>query len=300
MRSTARRLAWRDWRYHSCAGERGALREGRRQRGAIAAIGLLALLLAACTALTGPAPTAFLRVAAPRSLASQLAEVAEAFSARQPEISIQIDSADAALAVEMLRRGEVEIAAMTWLPPDLPATWTATPVAWDAVVLIVHADNPLPGLTMLQARRVFAGWAWRWGDVGGIPFAPEESEPIQVVSREEGAGTRAFFEQQVMGEEAVTLTALVIPNSSAVVDYVASHRNAIGYVSMGEVDARVRVVPLEGVTPTPETVSASGYHLAHPVYLVTRQRSAAVRSFVDFVLSPGGQALLGARYGRVR
>lgn len=294
MSSTARRLAWRGWRCRSCAGERSA------RRGAIAAIGLLALLLAACTALAGPAPTTLLRVAAPRSLIPQLAEVVEAFSARQPEISIQIDSADATLAAEMLRRGEVEIAAMTWLPPDLPTTWTATPIVWDAVVLIVHADNPLPGLTMLQAQRIFAGWAWRWEDVGGISFAPDEAEPIQVVSREEGAGTRAFFERQVMGEEAVTLTALVIPNSSAIVDYVANHRNAIGYVSMAEVDARVRVVPLEGATPTPETVSASGYHLAHPVYLVTRQRSAAIQSLVDFALSPGGQALLGARYGRVR
>lgn len=261
---------------------------------------MLALWLAACTALTGPAPTALLRITAPRGLTPSLAEMAEAFSARQPEISVQIDSADAALAVEMLRRGEVEIAAMTWLPSDLPATWTATPIAWDAVVLIVHADNPLSGLTMLQARRIFAGWAWRWEDVGGVAFAPGEAEPIQVVSREEGAGARALFERQVMAGEAVTLTALVIPNSAAVVDYVAGHRNAIGYVSMAEVDARVRVVPLEGVAPTPETVSASGYHLAHPVYLVTRQRSAALQSFIDFVLSPGGQALLGARYGRVR
>ncbi len=241
-----------------------------------------------------------LRIAAPRSLTPQLAEVAEAFRARQPEVSVQIDSADAALAADMLRRGEVEIAAMTWLSPDLPATWTTTPIAWDAVVLIVHADNPLSGLTMLQARRIFAGWAWRWEDVGGVSFAPEEAEPIQVVSREEGAGTRSFFERQVMAGEAVTLTALVIPNSSAVVDYVASHRNAIGYVSMSEVDARVRVVPLEGVTPMPETVSTSGYHLAYPVYLATRQRSAAAQSFIDFVLSPGGQALLGEHYGRVR
>lgn len=281
-------------------GERDARHNRRWKRRAPVGIGLLALLLAACAALAGPAPAALLRIAAPRSLVPQLAEVAEAFSTRQPEISVQIDSADATLAAEMLRRGEAEIAAVIWLPPDLPASWTTTPIAWDAVVLIVHADNPLPDLTMLQARRIFAGWAWRWEDVGGVSFAPGEAESIQVVSREEGAGTRALFEQQVMAGEVVTLTALVIPNSAAVVDYVASHRNAIGYVSMAEVDARVRVVPLEGVAPTPETVSASGYHLAHPVYLVARQRSAALQSFVDFVLSPGGQALLGARYGRVR
>ena len=54
------------------------------------------------------------------------------------------------------------------------------------------------------------------------------------------------------------------------------------------------------MTPTPEMVSAGGYHLAHPVYLVTRQRPAAMRSFVGFVPLPGGQALPGARYGRVR
>ncbi len=261
---------------------------------------LLAVLLAACAVTTPPATPVLLRLAGATSMTPLLEELTQAFTAQHPDLALEVQDGNTALSLDILARGEVDMAAVPWLPPELPSAWVATPVAWDGLAIIVHPSNPLGGLTLFQVRRLFAGWAFRWQDVGAPASAGEDSPTIQVISREEGAGARAVFERQVMEGERVTPTALVMPTSRAVVDYIAEHENAIGYVSMGWADVRVRVLQIEGLLPTPETVRR-GYHLAHPLYLVTRgQPVGPAKAFLDFVLSPAGQSIVGKRYGRVR
>jgi phosphate transport system substrate-binding protein len=204
------------------------------------------------------------------------------------------------LGLELLAKGEADMAAASRLPADLPTRWVATPIAWDGLAIIVHPDNPLEELTLFQLRHVFAGWVSRWQDVGAPVAEEEDVLTIQVLSREDGSGTRAVFEQQVMGDERVTFAALVMPGSQAVVDYVADHPNTIGYVSMALTDSHVKALRIEGLAPTPATVR-SGYHLARPFYLVTRGRpTGRSQAFIDFVLGPAGQAIVGEKYGRVR
>jgi phosphate transport system substrate-binding protein len=105
----------------------------------------------------------------------------------------------------------------------------------------------------------------------------------------------------VMGEDPVTLTALVMPNSQAVVDYVASDPYALGYVSMAYLDSKVRAVTVEGLLPTPETVSRGEYHLTRELILLSRpDASPQVQEFLNFAVSPAGQSIVAQDYGRVR
>ncbi len=259
-----------------------------------------AILLAACAITTPPSTPTLLRLAGSTSMMPLLDELGQAFRAQRPDITFEIQSGNTALSLDLLNRGEVDLAAASWLPANLSSAWVATPIAWDGLAIVVHPDNPLEGLTLLQLRRVFAGWAFRWQDVGAPTIAGEDFSTIQAISREDGSGTRALFEQQVMGNERVTLTALVMPTSQAVVDYIADHEDAIGYVSMALANDRVKVLRIEGRLPTPATVR-SGYHLAYPLYLVTRgQPTGPAKAFLDFALSPAGQSIVGKRYGQVR
>lgn len=280
------------------------MNNGHKMKGTLAVFALcillFAVLLAACAVTPPPATPILLRLAGVTNMAPLLEELSQAFSAQRSDVVFEMQSGNTALGLDLLARGEAELAAASWLPSELPSAWVATPIAWDGLAIIVHPSNPVDGLTLFQLRRVFAGWAFHWQDVGAPATSGEGFLTIQVISREDGAGTRAIFEQQVMGNERVTFTALVMPTSQAVVEYIAEHEDAIGYVSMAWADDRVKVLRIEGLSPTPETVR-SGYHLAYPLYLVTRSQPAGpLKAFLDFVLSPAGQSIVGKRYGRVR
>jgi phosphate transport system substrate-binding protein len=104
-----------------------------------------------------------------------------------------------------------------------------------------------------------------------------------------------------MEGQRVTPTALVMPGSSAVIDYVAAHPEAIGYVSMGHLSERVKALAVEGVPSSSQTVTDGAYHLTRPLFLIAdREPTGAPRSFVDFVLGSEGQQIVARRYGRVR
>jgi phosphate transport system substrate-binding protein len=243
---------------------------------------------------TPPAPV-YLKAAGSTTMTPLLQDLATAYHERQPDVTVDINTGGSALGQELASAGQVDLGLVSWLPGGPPPGVQATVVARDGIALVVHPTNPITGLTLVQAHDLFYGSLGDWQAVGGV------SSPVQVVSREDGSGTRAAFEALVMQGGRVTPTALVMPNSQAVVDYVARDPHAIGYVSMGYITGKVRMVAVEGLLPTPQTVSRAEYHLTRDLVILTRpDASGAVRAFLDFTLSPVGQAVVGQRYGRVR
>jgi phosphate transport system substrate-binding protein len=252
-------------------------------------------LLAACGATVQPPTPVYLKAAGSTTMMPLMKDLAAAFHERQPWVTVDINGGGSALGREVAAAGQVDMGLTSWLPDGPPAGLQATVVARDGIALIVHPTNPITGLTLIQVHDLFFGSAFDWRAVGG------PSSPVQVVSREDGSGTRATFETLVMQGERVTPTALVMPNSQAVVDYVARDPRAVGYVSMGYVNGEVRVVAVEGLLPTPQSVSRGEYHLTRDLVILSRPgASAPVRAFLDFALSPAGQAIVGQHYGRVR
>jgi phosphate transport system substrate-binding protein len=134
-----------------------------------------------------------------------------------------------------------------------------------------------------------------WEGAGGSTL-----EPI-IISREDGSGTRGAFEQLAVGGERVTLNALVMPSTSAVVNYVAAHPAAIGYVTSAALTDTVRALAVEGNLPTAGNVRAGVYHLARVLYLyVPLPTPRATQSFLDYVLSPAGQAVIAKHHVALR
>jgi phosphate transport system substrate-binding protein len=228
-------------------------------------------------------------------MAPLVEDLAAAFHEQQTFVTIDINGGGSALGREMAAGGQVDLGLISWLPDGPPEDTRATVVARDGVALIVHPTNPVTDLTLLQAHDLFSGRAVDWEQVGGSPGL------VQAVSREDGAGTRAAFEAMVMAGDRVTPTALVMPNSQAVVDYVARDATAIGYVSMGYVNGEVRQVSIEGLSPTPENVSRREYHLTRELIILSRTDALPqTRAFTEFALSPAGQAIVARHHGRVR
>jgi phosphate transport system substrate-binding protein len=252
------------------------------------------LLLSACAA--GPTPTPAptrLRIAGSTTMTPVLNELAAALQTQNPNLLVEVQGGGTTIGWDELRAGRVEMAALShWDETQpVPEDVQLIPVARDGIAVIVHPRNPISNVTSLQLRALFGGEVLDWRGLGGI-----EGEP-QIVSREDGSGTRAAFEARVMGGQRVTLNALVMPTTTAVVDYVAAHPLAVGYASMSAVDERVRVVPVEGMAPTKADAQTGAYYLARTLYLAAEAPfSPAVRTVVDFAGSAAGQKILESRF----
>jgi phosphate transport system substrate-binding protein len=260
-----------------------------------AAAALAAAALACQTAAPTAAPQAALSLGSTSSAEPLLAALAEAYPGQSGGVTFAVEVASGQLALDGLRAGRYQ-AVLVGLPgaPPPEDLW-AQPVALDGLAVIVHRDNPLAGLTVEELRAIFEGRTNAWSRPGAA------NVPIEVVSREERAEARALFESGVMGGRKVTLTAVVLPGSREVRDYVAQHPGAIGYVSLGWLDGGVSAVPLGGVAPSPETVAAQQYPLVTPIYFVSAgEPQGELRAFYRFVISAEGQEVVRRRYGPVQ
>ena len=256
-------------------------------------IGLLLLVGCAGRTIEPPEPV-HLKVTGSASMQSLVEELAQAYAERHKQVTITVEGRGSLLGIELVRQRDADIGMTSWMDAEDTSLWS-TPIALDGIALVVHPQNRVEGLTMLQLKDVFFGRIWDWQDVGG------QAGEIVVVSREDGSGTRMVFEELVMQGKRVTPTAVVMPGSRAVVEYVAEHPQAIGYVSMGHLSQEVKVLEIEEAMPTPDSVRQGDYHLFRPLFLMTnREPTGEVKGFVDFVLSPTGQSIVGKRYGRVQ
>jgi phosphate transport system substrate-binding protein len=92
-----------------------------------------------------------------------------------------------------------------------------------------------------------------------------------------------------------------MPATDAVLDQVASNPQSIAYVSAGNLREDVKPIRVEGVEPTIERIMEGTYPLSRPFLMVTRaEPQGEVRAFLDFVLSPPGQAIVAKRHVRIR
>ena len=124
---------------------------------------------------------------------------------------------------------------------------------------------------------------------GGLLKAAQTGK-VNVISREDGSGTRgAFVEifgllESKNGKKIDTTSPKAeITNSTAVMlTSIANDKNAIGYVSLGSLKSMVKGVKIDGVAPSVENIKSKKYGISRPFNVVTKQDLALVRDFLDF------------------
>lgn len=243
------------------------------------------LLLAACA----PQPLAVTREPATLRLVTAdscepLAEaLATAYEESHPWVTVHTEAYNSALATQVLIKKQADLAFLSWLDAGETEDLWSRPFASDGIAVITHPTTPFTEIGLGLLQEIYRGRVQEW-----------EGTVLAVVSREDGSGTRATFEAAVLQGRDVTLTSVVMVSSKAAIEYVASTPGSIGYAStlqLGDpVESGVRVLPVEGISPTPATIKDKSYPLFRSFHVATvGEPTGEAREFAQWVLGPKGQ-----------
>lgn len=149
----------------------------------------------------------------------------------------------------------------------------------DALVFIVNEDNPVQSLTQDQLREIYAGRITNWKDVGG------DDTPIVAFQRGEDSGSQTLFQNLLIGDGDLmeAPTELAPASMGGLVDSIASYNNsanAIGFSVYYYIDQMysqpgLRLLAVEDVTPSNDTIASQEYPLCNDFYAVIRASAAA-------------------------
>lgn len=176
-------------------------------------------------------------------------------------------------------------------------------VGLDGLAVVTGIDNDFlsAGLTSEQLATIFGapseGTVTRWNQVD--PSWPDEE--IEIYAPDTDSGTFDFFNEEItedIGGSRADYTASTDDN--VLVVGISGDDNTIGYFGYAyyaENENLLRIIPVDGVIPTDETVADGSYRLARPLFIYVRVDSLRdkpqVREFVRFYLSDEAIGLVG-------
>jgi phosphate transport system substrate-binding protein len=213
--------------------------------------------------------------------------LAEEYMAHHSQRKIYVQGGGSSAGIQAVRTeaAQVGMASRALMPDERDLI--AVPIAYDAIAVIVHPNNPLSNLSQGQIKNIFSGQVTKWSETGG------RNHPITLVTREEGSGTREAFQHLLMGKTEISLGALVQDSNGAIRQVVGDDPNAIGYISLGLVNERVKAIKIDGVEADVENIKMHRYKIVRPFLFVFKTAPQGIgRSFLDYILSPAGQKLL--------
>lgn len=183
---------------------------------------------------------------------------------------------------------------------------TALELGRDGVLIIVHPSNPLTNISRDDLKKVMVGEVNLWSQLGIAPFGG--TDEIQVLAREDGSGMRAVIDEKILQGARITPTALLQPTNLDMLDYVAEHPNALGYVAANiwTDNSRTRALNIDNVAASRATILDGAYPLLQTVFLIIpqtptlgaknrRQSTENISSFLEFLSGSDGRRILYER-----
>ncbi len=179
-----------------------------------------------------------------------------------------------------------------------------TPIGREAFVFFVNSKNPVTGLTVEQLQGIYTGAITNWKELGG------KNQRIRPYQRAENSGSQSALLRLMEGLPLLEPEKEDrIAGMGGIITQVASyrnHKNAIGFsfrfysTQMVEND-QIRLLALNGVEPTKETIRSGEYPIASNFYAVTaspigepapEETNEDLRALIDWILSEQGQEII--------
>lgn len=221
--------------------------------------------------------------------------LAEEYLAKHPDVDISVSGGGSGVGITALLDGVIDIAMSSREAKEKEVIafrekgkeLVPVIIAYDAIAVIVHPSNPVSNLTLETLQKIYSGEITSWQELGGAKM------PIVPISRDFASGTFEVFNRIVLKGKEVTPKALMLISNLAILQEVSSSPGCIGYVGLGYVRESVKVVALDGVLPSWDTVRTRMYPLSRPLYLyLDRTPEGAVKDFLEFILGERGQQIV--------
>lgn len=255
---------------------------------AVAAILLIGITASGCTSnkstnSTSGGVSGTVRVGGSTTVLPIAQAAAEQFQAKNPNARVEVQGTGSSEGITGVSNGTLDIgdSSRELTVDEQKLGLVDHKIAIDVVVFIVNPSNKLSNLSKQQVIDILTGKITNFKEVGG----PDET--IQVVGRDTASGTREYVQKEVIGSNNTFVSnALALPGNGQVKAAVAQTPTAFGYMSFGQVDTTVKMVKIDGVTPSEQAVRDNKYPYQRFLHMFTKgEAKGAAKAFIDFVLS---------------
>ena len=234
---------------------------------------------------------------------------AEAYQTVDPATVVAVSGGGSGTGIAALINGTVDIAnasrAMKDKEIQLARDHGHDPVqhivGYDALVVYLHADNPINNMSIEQLAEIYGdgGSYEKWTDLG-IEVPGCEDQTMVVVSRQNNSGTYAYFRETVLGKKGdFRLGTRDMHGSKDVVDLVENTPCAIGYSGLAYATEHVKMACIsqqtggECTSPSVATASDGSYPIARPLFMYTSgEPGGYVGAYLNWIKSDAGQCII--------
>ena len=216
--------------------------------------------------------------------------LSEQYMADNADVTITYDATGSGTGIEAVSNGTCDIGLASRGLKDTETGLTATPIALDGIAVVVNENCGVDDLSLEDVAAIFTGEITNWSELGGADLE------IACIGREAGSGTRDGFES-ITGTEDACVLSQELTSTGAVLEAVKNSQNAIGYASLSatEGQAGIKVLTIDGVACSEETVKDGSYAIQRPFNLITKadeELSAAAQAFFDYATSADAADLI--------
>lgn len=154
------------------------------------------------------------------------------------------------------------------------------PIGHEAFVFFVNAQNPVEDVTQEQIRGIYAGQITNWREVGG------SNRLIHPIDRQPGSGSQSAM-LRFMGDMPIRKSPFAFLGASIGFSFRY-------YVEGIVADSHIKMLKVDGVEPSAESIRSGAYPVVSHFYAVYRKDdpNPNVKLLVDWLLTEEGQRII--------
>ena len=223
-------------------------------------------------------------------------QLAEQFKAQHPGTTFDIAAEGSTTGIAAIIDGTAQIgmASRRAKPAEISAATAKgvhmkpTIVAYDGIAVIVNSANSVKSLTKKQVEQIFTGEVTDWSAIGG------SGGKISIYTRNTSSGTYSDFKELAMKKRDYAGGSQKMAGNEQIAAEVGKNPNGIGYVGLAYTKAGgIKIVSIDGVLPSVQTVHAKTYPYARPTFYYTNgDPTGLAKQFLDFTISAAGQKIV--------